>query len=246
MQGKHPCNATHNQGTGDAECTTQIQYRKQVQQPSVAQLRSTMVDPEINLFFLKMKGELEQTEDKLEQAPKELSAWKFMPESQRGKEFTAQCRGLIPENQELERRPSWGRTAQLEAGLALQKKYSEELKSSQGELNDFIIQPDEAVEGMQSTILVLQQQLKETRQQLAPYQQQRSQALAPSKSRTTSSEPVEHMEATSRHPVPRMLPVLVVQHSWSPLPHCRPLGRGATSCRGSPPLTPAEGNGCQT
>jgi hypothetical protein len=38
-----------------------------------------MVDPAINLFFLKMKGELEQTKDKLEQAPNELSAWKFTP-----------------------------------------------------------------------------------------------------------------------------------------------------------------------
>uniref|UniRef100_A0A8C9UV65 Pre-mRNA-splicing regulator WTAP n=1 Tax=Spermophilus dauricus TaxID=99837 RepID=A0A8C9UV65_SPEDA len=55
------------------ECTTQIQYLKQVQQPSVAQLRSTMVDPEINLFFLKMKGELEQAQN-------ELSAWKFTPD----------------------------------------------------------------------------------------------------------------------------------------------------------------------
>ncbi|XP_008832084.1 pre-mRNA-splicing regulator WTAP isoform X2 [Nannospalax galili] len=62
------------------ECTTQIQYLKQVQQPSVAQLRSTMVDPAINLFFLKMKGELEQTKDKLEQAQNELSAWKFTPD----------------------------------------------------------------------------------------------------------------------------------------------------------------------
>jgi hypothetical protein len=59
---------------------TQIQYLKQVQQPSVAQLRSTMVDPAINLFFLKMKGELEQTKDKLEQAQNELSAWKFTPD----------------------------------------------------------------------------------------------------------------------------------------------------------------------
>ncbi|XP_040599864.1 pre-mRNA-splicing regulator WTAP-like [Mesocricetus auratus] len=62
------------------ECTSQIQYLKQVQQPSVAQLRSTMVDPAINLFFLKMKGELEQTKDKLEQAQNELSAWKFTPD----------------------------------------------------------------------------------------------------------------------------------------------------------------------
>uniref|UniRef100_A0A3Q0RU21 Pre-mRNA-splicing regulator WTAP n=1 Tax=Amphilophus citrinellus TaxID=61819 RepID=A0A3Q0RU21_AMPCI len=63
------------------ECTTQIQYLKQVQQPSVAQLRSSMVDPAINLFFLKMKAELEQTKDKLEQAQNELSAWKFTPDS---------------------------------------------------------------------------------------------------------------------------------------------------------------------
>uniref|UniRef100_A0A8D2BDR8 Pre-mRNA-splicing regulator WTAP n=1 Tax=Sciurus vulgaris TaxID=55149 RepID=A0A8D2BDR8_SCIVU len=59
------------------ECSTQIQYLKQVQQPSVSLLRSTMVDPAINLFFLKMKGELEQTKDKLEQAQNELSAWKL-------------------------------------------------------------------------------------------------------------------------------------------------------------------------
>lgn len=58
----------------------QIQHLKQVQQPSVAQLRTTMVDPAINLFFLKMKGELEQTKDKLEQAQNELSAWKFTPD----------------------------------------------------------------------------------------------------------------------------------------------------------------------
>uniref|UniRef100_A0A8C9E117 Pre-mRNA-splicing regulator WTAP n=1 Tax=Phocoena sinus TaxID=42100 RepID=A0A8C9E117_PHOSS len=62
------------------EWTSQIQYLKQVQQPGIAQLRSTMVDPAINLFFLKMKGELEQTKDKLEQAQNELSAWKFTPD----------------------------------------------------------------------------------------------------------------------------------------------------------------------
>lgn len=47
----------------------------------------------------------------------------------------AKCRMLIQENQELGRQLSQGRIAQLEAELALQKKYSEELKSSQdGEL----------------------------------------------------------------------------------------------------------------
>uniref|UniRef100_A0A8C2V6X8 Pre-mRNA-splicing regulator WTAP n=1 Tax=Chinchilla lanigera TaxID=34839 RepID=A0A8C2V6X8_CHILA len=67
------------------ECATQIQYLRRIQQSSVAQLRSAMVDPAINLFFLKMKGELEQTKDKLQQAQNELSAWKFTPD-----------RGLMP------------------------------------------------------------------------------------------------------------------------------------------------------
>nr|XP_028577575.1 pre-mRNA-splicing regulator WTAP [Podarcis muralis] len=186
------------------ECTNQIQYLKQVQQPSVAQLRSTMVDPAINLFFLKMKAELEQTKDKLEQAQNELSAWKFTPDSQTGKKLMAKCRMLIQENQELGRQLSQGRIAQLEAELALQKKYSEELKSSQDELNDFIIQLDEEVEGMQSTILVLQQQLKETRQQLVQYQQQQqqqqqqSQTSAPGSSRTPTSETADQGEAMSK------------------------------------------------
>ncbi|NXX71730.1 FL2D regulator, partial [Spizella passerina] len=118
--------------------------------------------------------------------------------SQTGKKLMAKCRMLIQENQELGRQLSQGRIAQLEAELALQKKYSEELKSSQDELNDFIIQLDEEVEGMQSTILVLQQQLKETRQQLAQYQQQQAQAPNPGTSRTPSSEPTEQGEAAAK------------------------------------------------
>lgn len=51
----------------------------------------------------------------------------------------AKCRMLIQENQELGRQLSQGRIAQLEAELALQKKYSEELKSSQdGERSNFL------------------------------------------------------------------------------------------------------------
>ena len=59
---------------------TQIQYLKQAQQPNLAHLRSMTVDPAVNLFFLKMKSELEDTKDKLEQAQNELSAWKFTPD----------------------------------------------------------------------------------------------------------------------------------------------------------------------
>lgn len=48
----------------------------------------------------------------------------------------AKCRMLIQENQELGRQLSQGRVAQLEAELALQKKYSDELKGSQDGKNN--------------------------------------------------------------------------------------------------------------
>ena len=48
-----------------------------------------------------------------------------------GKKLMAKCRMLIQENQELGRQLSQGRVAQLEAELALQKKYSDKLKGSQ-------------------------------------------------------------------------------------------------------------------
>merc|ERR1712048_32922 len=96
----------------------------------------------------------------------DLSAWKFTPDSVTGKKLMSKCRLLIQENQDLGKQLSQGRIAQLEAELALQKKYSEELKESQDELNEFVIQLDEEVEGMQSTICVLQQQLKDSKAEI--------------------------------------------------------------------------------
>lgn len=150
---------------------TQIHDLKQAQNPSSIQLRSTLLDPAVNLLFQRMKTDLDFEKEKLEQAQNDLSAWKFTPDSVTGKKLMAKCRMLIQENQELGRQLSQGRVAQLEAELALQKKYSDELKGSQDELNDFVIQLDEEVEGMQSTILTLQQQLRDCKQQLTQSQE---------------------------------------------------------------------------
>lgn len=66
------------------------------------------------------------------------------------------------------------------------------------ELNDFIIQLDEEVEGMQSTILVLQQQLKESRQLLS---QSQSAGAGPSRTSpaasSSSAEPFAQPEQAS-------------------------------------------------
>jgi len=48
-----------------------------------------------------------------------------------GKRLMTKCRMLLQENQELGKQLSQGKIAQLEAEIALQKKYSQELKTSQ-------------------------------------------------------------------------------------------------------------------
>ncbi|XP_036295926.1 pre-mRNA-splicing regulator WTAP-like [Pipistrellus kuhlii] len=200
------------------EYYAQIQH---LQQPGAGQLASALADPAINFFFLKMKDELENTKTKLGETQDELSAWKFTPASQTGKDLMARCRMLIQENQKLGRQVNQELIAQLEAELALQKKYSEELKSSSDELSDFIVQLEEEVEDMQSTILVLQQQLKETHQQLAQYQEQQPPAPAPSTSRATP-EPEGQAEAPGKD--------------------CSPLANGSSHGSSSPLRTP--GSGC--
>lgn len=65
---------------------------------------------------------------------------------------------------------SSGRMAKLEGDLALQRNFSEEMKKSQTEQDEFLLELDEEVEGMQSTIYLLQQQLREAKEQLARLQ----------------------------------------------------------------------------
>lgn len=60
---------------------------------------------------------------------------------------------------------SSGRVGQLESNLALQTNLIEDFKKSQSELDEFLLELDENFEGMQSTIIHLQMQLKECKEQ---------------------------------------------------------------------------------
>lgn len=142
---------------------SQIAELKTAQAPAQAALRSALLDPAVNILFQKLKSELQQTKAKLEETQNELSAWKFTPDSNTGKRLMAKCRLLYQENEELGKMTSNGRLAKLEGELALQKSYNEEVKKSQLELDDFLQEMDEDVEGMQSTIVFLQQELKHTK-----------------------------------------------------------------------------------
>ncbi|XP_015189456.1 PREDICTED: pre-mRNA-splicing regulator WTAP-like isoform X1 [Polistes dominula] len=154
------------------ECVNQISEMKAAQVPSVTSLRSALLDPAVNLLIQKLRQELVTTKAKLEDTQSELSAWKFTPDSNTGKRLMAKCRLLYQENEELGRMIASGRIAKLEGELALQRSFSEEVKKSQSELDEFLQDLDEDVEGMQSTIYFLQQELRKARESVILLQQE--------------------------------------------------------------------------
>ncbi|KAK2580583.1 hypothetical protein KPH14_007706 [Odynerus spinipes] len=154
------------------ECVNQISEMKAAQVPSAVSLRSALLDPAVNILIQKLRQELVTTKAKLEDTQSELSAWKFTPDSNTGKRLMAKCRLLYQENEELGRMIASGRIAKLEGELALQKSFSEEVKKSQSELDEFLQDLDEDVEGMQSTIYFLQQELRKARESVTLLQQE--------------------------------------------------------------------------
>ncbi|XP_026472853.1 pre-mRNA-splicing regulator female-lethal(2)D isoform X2 [Ctenocephalides felis] len=146
---------------------SQIAELKVNQVPSASALRSALLDPAVNIILQKLKSELSATKARLEETQNELSAWKFTPDSNTGKRLMAKCRLLYQENEELGKMTSNGRLAKLEGDLALQKSFSDEVKKSQSELDDFLQELDEDVEGMQSTIYFLQQELLATKEMVS-------------------------------------------------------------------------------
>ncbi|XP_066259716.1 pre-mRNA-splicing regulator female-lethal(2)D [Euwallacea similis] len=149
------------QETQDYMC--QLNELKNCQAPTIPSLRSAMLDPAVNSILQQLRLELQDTKTKLENIQNELSAWKFTPDSNTGKRLMAKCRLLYQENEELGKLTSSGRIAKLESDLALQKSFSEEVRQSQNELDSFLADLDEDVEGMQSTILFLQTELKRSK-----------------------------------------------------------------------------------
>lgn len=177
----------------------------QQQLPDHYQLESTLVDPALNMMFEKMKSEMEAAKVKVEEMQNELSAWKFTPDSTTGKRLMAKCRLLHNENEELGKEMSTGWVAQLTGNLALQKKFSEEMKKSQSELDEFLLELEEEVEGMQNTIYYLQQQLKEAKEAKRAITERGEEPAAPASRQqpTPKSEPTvqsdksDHNEAAT-------------------------------------------------
>lgn len=168
---------------------------KSSQVPTTSTLRTVLLDPAVNSILHHLQSELQATHLKLEDTQNELSAWKFTPDSNTGKRLMAKCRLLYQENEELGKITSSGRIAKLESDLALQKSFSEEVRQSQNELDSFLADLDEDVEGMQSTILFLQQELKKAKETIQVLQKENG-ALKTSNGRANGDTSVCEREQT--------------------------------------------------
>ena len=62
------------------EYAAQLNELKSMMVPSTGALRSTLLDPAVNILIQKMKKELEDTKKKLEDTQNDLNAWKFTPD----------------------------------------------------------------------------------------------------------------------------------------------------------------------
>ena len=131
------------------ELSNQVSELKAAQVPSTTQLRSTLVDPGVNVIIQQLQKELEEARKKQQETQEELSAWKFTPDSATGKRLMSKCRQLIQENEEIGKMISGGRLAKLEGELAMQRTLCEEMKKNQLEMDEFVQELDEDVEGMQ-------------------------------------------------------------------------------------------------
>ena len=154
------------------EMAAQIAELKAAQAPTNAQLRQTLLDPAVNLVIQRLTKECDKLKKEAEEAQNELAAWKFTPDSATGKRLMAKCRQLYQENEDLGKMIASGRLAKLEGELSLQKNLSEEMKKNQLEMDEFMAELDEDVEGMQSTIYYLQQQLREAKETIAKLESQ--------------------------------------------------------------------------
>lgn len=146
--------------------SAQIHELKAAQAPSTEAMKATLVDPATNLIMRRLRQELVEAKKKMQETQEELTAWKFTPDSVTGKRLMSKCRQLLQENEDIGKMISSGRLSKLESELAMQKTLCQAMKKNEQEMEEFVAELDTDMEGMQSTICFLQQQLKEAQEKL--------------------------------------------------------------------------------
>lgn len=142
---------------------TTIKDLKESSNKKSLRMRTTFMDPLINENYRLLRNELSACKKQLQTAQDDMKATVFNPNSIIGHQLIAKCRKLQDENEEFGRKLSEGKTHQLQAELANQKVYTDELLKDLEDQRQFNEQLDEEVEQMQSTILKLKKELEELR-----------------------------------------------------------------------------------
>eukprot|EP00743_Colponemidia_sp_Colp-15_P009616 GILK01010519.1.p1 GENE.GILK01010519.1~~GILK01010519.1.p1 ORF type:complete len:197 (+),score=36.30 GILK01010519.1:38-592(+) len=119
-----------------------------------------LTDHALNMEFKLMQEQIRERDEKIRKLEEDLEAVQFTPASVTGKKLVSKCRALQRENEELGRQISEGAVQKLQAEIALQKQYSNELRNNLKDSQELIEQLSEDVDDMQQTISALQAQLK--------------------------------------------------------------------------------------
>ncbi|CAF1116498.1 unnamed protein product [Adineta steineri] len=142
------------------------QIRHLMQIPSLSRLRQTYLDPSINFIFDQMRAEIDQCRKARNEAQNELQAFQFTSDSKIGKMLMARCKKLLDENEQLGKLISSENVAKLEGEVALQKRLLSNMKNSQKDYEEIMLNMDTNMDAMSNTLLHMRSQLIDSHRQI--------------------------------------------------------------------------------
>ncbi|KAL7056739.1 hypothetical protein AAHC03_020675 [Spirometra sp. Aus1] len=118
-----------------------------------------LLSPALSALYRAAIEHAKVTKTKLKQSFDDLTAWKFSPDSPSGKRLMTCMRQLLAKNEGLGRVNEADRLTALESEAAMQATCIEEFLKTNQELESVLEESSFDLEGLQSSLLILKQQL---------------------------------------------------------------------------------------
>uniref|UniRef100_A0A0X3P1I3 Pre-mRNA-splicing regulator female-lethal(2)D n=2 Tax=Schistocephalus solidus TaxID=70667 RepID=A0A0X3P1I3_SCHSO len=118
-----------------------------------------LLSPALSALYRAAIEHAKVTKTKLKQSFDDLTAWKFSPDSPSGKRLMTCMRQLLAKNEGLGRINEADRLASLESEAAMQATCIDEFLKTNQELESVLEESSFDLEGLQSSLLILKQQL---------------------------------------------------------------------------------------
>ncbi|CAH8608339.1 unnamed protein product [Schistosoma guineensis] len=119
-------------------------------------------EPSMNLVYKKLHEITKEAQNKYRQSNDDMLAWRFSPESTIGKSLMSRIRQLLNANEELGRVNQTDRVARLESEAELQTTCMKEFIKTNEDIEGVLEEAYTDLEGLQSSLLILQQQINHT------------------------------------------------------------------------------------